>query len=50
MIIEPQKSISNHKGFFQESSDEGEYGVRQESLTGKIAILAFGASVGIALQ
>ena len=37
--FEPERSISNHKGFFQDSSDEG-----------KIATLAFGAIVGTAPQ
>ena len=36
--FEPQRSISNHKGFFQDSSDESD------------ATLAFGTNVGIASQ
>ena len=47
--FEPEKSISNHKGFFQDSSDEVMLW-SETSLTGKITTLAFGASVGTALQ
>ena len=38
--FEPERSISNHKEFYQDSSDEG-----KRRLTGKIATLVFDASV-----
>ena len=40
--FEPERSICNHKGFFQDWSET--------CLTGKIATLAFGGSVGTAPQ
>ena len=44
--FEPERSISNHKRFFQDSSDEGDAMLWSDTcLTGKIATLAFGASV-----
>ena len=49
--FQPERSISNNKGFFQDSSDEGDTMLWSETcLTRKAATLAFGASVGIAPQ
>ena len=47
--FEPERSISNHKRFFQDSSGEGDAMLWSDTcLTGKIATLAFGASVWLA--
>ena len=45
--FEPERSICNHEGFYQDSKVML---LSETCLTGKIATLVFGASVGIAPQ
>ena len=47
--FEPEISISNHEGFYQDRSD-GDNTTERDMLSGKIAPLVFGESVEIAPQ
>ena len=47
--LSQKRNVSNHEPFYQDSSDEGDT-IEQDCLSGRIATLVFGASVGIALH